>query len=313
MASSAHSGPTEEHRPLEAPRAGGSVEGFHPHVSHPPPLFPTRGSIGQHASEQVTDAPQKGGRIPPSMSRRWMRPTQSASLLPLSTTIQLPGTGILIVAQDERLRASPTSHCVSSLLLFLAAPSTSSSCAILPIQTVPAALMDVTADSGLAPPKDFSAYISRISKNRVPSKMKAFYKYFLIPGIGNLAGGKWVSMHVARQTERQQAYPTRTTSHTTLSRQALPCPIVSSLRPTIRSTLPPSPASHCSSQKTQRPPESSSLTTHTSRMSSGRSTSQRLCSMAQPKAIHRSTTSFESSPETIFTPTSHIKAAPRSY
>ena len=39
------------------------------------------------------------------------------------------------------------------------------------------------------PPKDISHYLSRTSRNRKPSQIKAFYKYFLIPGIGNLAGG----------------------------------------------------------------------------------------------------------------------------
>ncbi|KAI1615594.1 aromatic amino acid aminotransferase [Exophiala viscosa] len=38
-------------------------------------------------------------------------------------------------------------------------------------------------------PKDLSYHYSRVTKNRVPSKMKSFYQYFFIPGIGNLAGG----------------------------------------------------------------------------------------------------------------------------
>lgn len=38
-------------------------------------------------------------------------------------------------------------------------------------------------------PLDLSHHLSRISKNREPSKVKDFYKYFGIPGIGNLAGG----------------------------------------------------------------------------------------------------------------------------
>ncbi|EXJ76156.1 uncharacterized protein A1O5_00664 [Cladophialophora psammophila CBS 110553] len=38
-------------------------------------------------------------------------------------------------------------------------------------------------------PKDMSHLYSRVTKQRVASKMKAFYKYFSIPGIGNLAGG----------------------------------------------------------------------------------------------------------------------------
>jgi site-specific recombinase XerD len=38
-------------------------------------------------------------------------------------------------------------------------------------------------------PKDLSYHYSRVTKNRAASKMKQFYKYFSIPGIGNLAGG----------------------------------------------------------------------------------------------------------------------------
>lgn len=41
----------------------------------------------------------------------------------------------------------------------------------------------------LAPPKNLSHHFSRVTKNRQVSSMKDFYKYFLIPGIGNLAGG----------------------------------------------------------------------------------------------------------------------------
>ncbi|MCJ1314320.1 hypothetical protein MMC25_008001 [Agyrium rufum] len=43
--------------------------------------------------------------------------------------------------------------------------------------------------SGPKPPVDLSHYYSRVLKNRQPSKIKEFYKYFAIPGIGNLAGG----------------------------------------------------------------------------------------------------------------------------
>lgn len=38
-------------------------------------------------------------------------------------------------------------------------------------------------------PKDMSHHFSDLTKARVPSKMKEYYKYFQIPGIGNLAGG----------------------------------------------------------------------------------------------------------------------------
>lgn len=45
-----------------------------------------------------------------------------------------------------------------------------------------------TSDSR-PPPKDFSHYLSRNAKNREASSVKQFYKYFQIPGIGQLAGG----------------------------------------------------------------------------------------------------------------------------
>lgn len=38
-------------------------------------------------------------------------------------------------------------------------------------------------------PKDLSHHLSRVTKNRQASSMKQFYKYFAIPGIGQLAGG----------------------------------------------------------------------------------------------------------------------------
>jgi hypothetical protein len=43
---------------------------------------------------------------------------------------------------------------------------------------------------GPKPPLDFSHHFSRVTKARKESSIKEFYKYFLIPGIGNLAGGK---------------------------------------------------------------------------------------------------------------------------
>lgn len=39
-------------------------------------------------------------------------------------------------------------------------------------------------------PRDLSHLFSETTKHRVPSKMKMYYKFFQIPGIGNLAGGK---------------------------------------------------------------------------------------------------------------------------
>jgi hypothetical protein len=39
-------------------------------------------------------------------------------------------------------------------------------------------------------PKDMSHHFSDVTKARMPNKMKEFYKYFQIPGIGQLAGGE---------------------------------------------------------------------------------------------------------------------------
>ncbi|KAI0471073.1 pyridoxal phosphate-dependent transferase [Xylariaceae sp. FL0804] len=47
----------------------------------------------------------------------------------------------------------------------------------------------VADDMAKPAPKDMSHHYSAITKARTPSKMKEYYKYFLIPGIGNLAGG----------------------------------------------------------------------------------------------------------------------------
>ena len=39
-------------------------------------------------------------------------------------------------------------------------------------------------------PLDLSHHYSRETKSRDASAIKGFYKYFQIPGIGNLAGGR---------------------------------------------------------------------------------------------------------------------------
>jgi hypothetical protein len=39
-------------------------------------------------------------------------------------------------------------------------------------------------------PRDLSHHFSQMTKNRAVSKIKKYYKYFKIPGIGQLAGGK---------------------------------------------------------------------------------------------------------------------------
>lgn len=39
-------------------------------------------------------------------------------------------------------------------------------------------------------PRDLSHHFSHMTWNRKPNSIKAFYKFFTIPGIGNFAGGK---------------------------------------------------------------------------------------------------------------------------
>lgn len=57
--------------------------------------------------------------------------------------------------------------------------------------------MDSSRASGLdmeatAPePKDMSHHFSDVTKARYPSVMKQYYKYFLIPGIGQISGGAY--------------------------------------------------------------------------------------------------------------------------
>lgn len=53
---------------------------------------------------------------------------------------------------------------------------------------------DATAPkTGPQPPADLSHHFSRVTSSRKESKIKEFYKYFQIPGIGNLAGGEHIS------------------------------------------------------------------------------------------------------------------------
>jgi hypothetical protein len=71
----------------------------------------------------------------------------------------------------------------SQLVLILAmAPSATDATA----QASPAA----TALQALPPPKDLSHLFSKVTRNRKPSNIKAFYKFMQIPGISNFAGGE---------------------------------------------------------------------------------------------------------------------------
>jgi hypothetical protein len=54
------------------------------------------------------------------------------------------------------------------------------------------------------PPLDLSHHFSRVTAARKESSIKSFYKYFMIPGIGNLAGGK-ISIYGSTCTRPQMA------------------------------------------------------------------------------------------------------------
>lgn len=51
---------------------------------------------------------------------------------------------------------------------------------------------DGAADGRKPPPRNLQHLYAEASNLRVPSKMKEYYKFFQIPGIGNIAGGKYL-------------------------------------------------------------------------------------------------------------------------
>lgn len=67
-----------------------------------------------------------------------------------------------------------------------------SSAAIMSPNTAPRKV--TSSPTGLKEPLDLSHHVSRVTKQRKESSIKEFYKYFAIPGIGNLAGGMF---HIA--------------------------------------------------------------------------------------------------------------------
>lgn len=50
-------------------------------------------------------------------------------------------------------------------------------------------MTNMTAMAAATPPIDLSHFYSYTAVNRKPSSVKEFYKYFLIPGLANFAGG----------------------------------------------------------------------------------------------------------------------------
>jgi site-specific recombinase XerD len=67
--------------------------------------------------------------------------------------------------------------------------------------------VDATQVTGPRPPLDLSYHFSRITQARKESSIKKFYKYFMMPGIGNLAGGKSNSTSPWRRDTRRPKYP----------------------------------------------------------------------------------------------------------
>ncbi|KAH9901988.1 aromatic amino acid aminotransferase [Xylariomycetidae sp. FL2044] len=68
------------------------------------------------------------------------------------------------------------------------------------------------ADMAKPEPKDMAHHYSDVSKNRKPSSMKEYYRYFFIPGIAQLAGGLPNSQYFPFDTlEAQTAKPDRWT------------------------------------------------------------------------------------------------------
>ncbi|KAK8002798.1 hypothetical protein PG989_002517 [Apiospora arundinis] len=89
-------------------------------------------------------------------------------------------------------------------------------------------------------PKDMSHHFSDVSLARTPSKMKEYYKYFLIPGIGQLAGGLPHPQFFPYDTlEAQTAKPERWTP--TPNRPGADSAIASQLASTSLSSPPPPP------------------------------------------------------------------------
>jgi len=86
--------------------------------------------------------------------------------------------------------------------------------------------------SGPKPPLSFKHHYSRVTAARAESSTKAFYKYFMIPGIGNLAGGKsanasrtstMIKLMALRRTSKCCIIPLRDTRSSNRTARAL-CP-----------------------------------------------------------------------------------------
>lgn len=68
------------------------------------------------------------------------------------------------------------------------------------VEHVVVSLPEMNGTTEMPKPLDLSHHYSRVTKNRNASSVKGFYKYFSIPGIGNLAGGSCFSFQTRRSS-----------------------------------------------------------------------------------------------------------------
>ncbi len=61
----------------------------------------------------------------------------------------------------------------------------------------------IGSNIGPKPPLDLSHHFSRVTAARKASSVKRFYKYFQIPGIAQLAGGKFDTLYLQEWDIRQ--------------------------------------------------------------------------------------------------------------
>jgi hypothetical protein len=186
---------------------------------------------------------------------------------------------------------------------------------------------DATASTGPKPPLDLSHHFSRVTAARQQSSIKEFYKYFLIPGIGNLAGGlsfppfpSIISdlIHDSIQASNQiQACPTLSSSPTTPSKPKSHNPSAGNLRLTIPLACrihSPQPQSQPRTRNPTPPPQpiSPSPTYQPSPTPSRKSTSQPRSSTEPHKATRPSIPSSANSRVRISTPISRMLVVQKS-
>lgn len=164
-----------------------------------------------------------------------------------------------------------------------------------------------SADSGRKP-ADLTHHFNASTRARKPSVMKGLYKYFMVPGMSNIAGGLSIQSNpIARraaESERDTDPIVSQVFRTPASSPTTPC-VPMSRHPSVSSTSPstgsrplrraPASSRAADAKRTQR------RLTFRSRNSSRRSlprsasTSPRRCSTGAPRACPRSRTLCASS------------------